>query len=119
MFASLFPFYKRTRDRLKAARPERPPMIIDTLPAFLSRVALALLPGTGLSFASEYSNIASQHGIERSRFTQYALGDLVHEYQVLRELLIESLHSRPEVHAADLATIHRSIDEAIAEAASS
>jgi signal transduction histidine kinase len=111
-------FDERVRERLQAARPERPPVIIDTLPAFLTRVALALTPGTGLAFASEYSNIASQHGIERARFTHYALGDLVHEYQLLREILVDALAPYPEVDAPSWLVIHRSIDEAVAEAAS-
>jgi len=112
-------FESRVRERLKAARPERPPMIIDTLPAFLTRVALALLPGTELDFASEYSNIAAQHGIERAKFTHYALRDLIHEYQVLREILVDVLHVESAVGPREWAVIHRSIDEAMSEASSS
>jgi signal transduction histidine kinase len=112
-------FEESVRERLLAARPQRPPMIIDTLPAFLTRVALSLLPGTGLSFASEYSNIATQHGMERARFTHYALRDLIHEYQVLREVLADTLGAAPELAEGDWRVIHRSIDEAMAEAASS
>jgi signal transduction histidine kinase len=112
-------FEERVRDRLKAARPERPPMIIDTLPAFLTRLGLALLPDGRLDFASEYSNIATQHGMERARFTHYALADLIHEYQILRELLVDTLSGDAGLAPAHWAVIHRSIDEAIAEAASS
>jgi signal transduction histidine kinase len=111
-------FADRVRGRLRAARPERPPIIIDTLPAFLTRVALALKPDVGLAFASEYSNIAAQHGIERAKFTHYALRDLIHEYQVLREILVEVL-AADGADARDWSVIHRSIDEAMSEAASS
>jgi signal transduction histidine kinase len=110
-------FVERVRGRLKAARPEQPPMIIDTLPSFLTRLALTLSPGTGLAFASEYSNVAAQHGMERARFTHYALRDLVHEYQVLRELLMETFAEDPQIAPRDWTAIHRSIDEATAEAA--
>jgi signal transduction histidine kinase len=112
-------FTERVRARLAAARPERAPMIIDTLPAFLTRLALALRPEAGLGFASEYSSIAVQHGLERAQFTDYALGDLIHEYQTLREILVETLveDDAPDPH--DWTVIHRSIDEAMAEAAAS
>jgi signal transduction histidine kinase len=110
-------FAERVRERLEAARPERPPIIIDTLPSFLTRLALTLSPGAGLSFASEYSNVATQHGVERARFTHYALRDLIHEYQLLRELLIEAFVRDEQLGAQEWTAIHRSIDEAMAEAA--
>jgi len=108
---------ERVRARLAAARPESAPMIIDTLPAFLTRLALALVPGKGLSFASEYSNIATQHGNERARFTFYSLSDVIHEYQVLREILAEVMRADDSPSEPDWRIIHRSIDEAMAEAA--
>ena len=111
-------FATRVRERLLAARPERAPMIIDTLPAFLTRIALALLPATELSFASEYSNIASQHGVERAKFTHYALRDLICEYELLREILVELLASDGAITPAHWRIIHRSIDEAMGDAAS-
>ena len=111
-------FQERVRARLAAARPEGAPMIIDTLPAFLTRLALAMVPGSGLSFASEYTNIANQHGSERARFTFYSLGDVIHEYQLLREIVAGVLQNdSPTEH--DWAVMHRSFDEAMAEAASS
>lgn len=94
-------------------------MIIDTLPAFLTRLALALLPGTELDFASEYSNIAAQHGIERAKFTHYALRDLIHEYQLLREIFVDVLLAERAIGTREWSVIHRSIDEAMSEAASS
>lgn len=111
-------FEARVRERLAAARPERPPIIIDTLPAFLTRVALALVPGTGLGFASEYSNIAAQHGVERAKFTHYALRDVIHEYEILREILLELVAPDAQLTARDWLVIHRSIDAAMADAAS-
>jgi signal transduction histidine kinase len=112
-------FQQRVRAQVRAARPESTPMLIDTLPAFLTRIALALTPGTGLAFASEYTNIASQHGSERARFTHYSLSDVIQEYRLLREILVETLRedNGPDEH--EWRVVHRSFDEAIAEAASS
>jgi signal transduction histidine kinase len=111
-------FERRVRLRLAAARPQQPPMIIDTLPAFLTRIALALSPGPGPAFASEYSNIATQHGVERAKFTHYALRDVICEYQILREILVEFLVAEAAMEPDHWRVIHRSIDEAMADAAS-
>jgi signal transduction histidine kinase len=111
-------FRDRVRARVSAARREGSPMIIDTLPAFLTRLALALVPGSEFDFASEYSNIAVQHGNERARFMDYSLADVIHEYQVLREILASTLRGDDSPSEHDWAVMHRSIDEAMAESAS-
>jgi signal transduction histidine kinase len=116
--ALLAVFRERVREKLPAAARESPPIIINTLPAFITRLALALSPDSGLSFASEYSNLAMQHGNERAKLTDYSLAEVLHEYQILRELLVERLRGEREVTAADWDVVHRSIDEAMAEAAS-
>ncbi len=111
-------FRDRVRATLPAAMREAPPMIINTLPAFLTRLALALVPGSKLSFASEYSNIAVQHGSERAKLTGYSLGEVIHEYQILRELLVDALRDETKLTAGEWHIVHRSIDEAMAQAAS-
>lgn len=111
-------FRTRVRAALAAARRESGPMIIDTLPAFLTRIALALTRQSGLDFASEYSNIAMQHGNERAKLTDYALGDVIREYQILRAVIVETLRPENTLTDDDWDIVHRSIDEAVAEAAS-
>jgi signal transduction histidine kinase len=110
-------FCDRVLHQLPAAVREQRPVIIDTLPGFLTRVALALSPESGLQFASDYSNIALQHGNERAKLTGYSLAEVVREYQILRELLVETLRDDASLKPADWAVIHRSVDEATAEAA--
>lgn len=113
---------RRFRDRVQAKLPaagrESPPMIINTLPAFLTRLAIALAPGSELSFASEYSNIAVQHGNERAKLTDYSLAEVIHEYQILRELLVEALRGETKLTHDEWDVVHRSIDEAMAQSAS-
>ena len=62
-------FCKRARQSLDSARGESHPVLIDTLPAFITRIALALAGDSYGEFASQYSNIPLQHGNERARFT--------------------------------------------------
>lgn len=112
-------FCTRAQEALRGARRAPHPVLIDTLPALITRVALALRGDEHLDYASQYSNIALQHGNERARFTQYSLAEVLKEYQFLRELLTEVLSAEVSPTANEWQVIHRSIDEAMAESASS
>jgi signal transduction histidine kinase len=112
-------FVRRLRAALPAADTPPTPIIINTLPAFITRLALALSPDTEMDFASEYSNIALAHGNERAKLTNYSLSQVIHEYQILRELLIDILRTEANLTELEWNVVHRSIDEAIAEAATS
>jgi signal transduction histidine kinase len=109
-------FRDRLRERLSAARRISTPVIINTLPAFITRLALALSPDNEIDFATEYSSLGLAHGNERAKLTGYSLPDLVHEYQILREILMDVFAHETRLSQAEWAIVHRSIDEAIAEA---
>jgi signal transduction histidine kinase len=116
---AIFDEYKRRlRERVPSIRVEPGPIIINTLPSFLTRLALALAPDSELDFASEYSNIAFAHGNERAKLTNYSLADVIHEYQILREILVDTLKQSTVLTDKEWHIVHRSIDEAIADAAS-
>jgi len=110
-------FSDRLRDRLAAAKGEPKPIIINTLPAFITRLALALSPGNEIDFASQYSNLALAHGDERAKLTGYSLAELIREYEILREILMDVFSHETRLTEAEWRIVHRSIDEAIAEAA--
>jgi signal transduction histidine kinase len=116
---AIFDEYKRRlRERVPSIRAEPGPIIINTLPSFLTRLALALAPDSELDFASDYSNIALAHGNERAKLTNYSLADVIHEYQILREILVDTLKQSTVLTDKEWHIVHRSIDEAIADAAS-
>jgi signal transduction histidine kinase len=110
-------FLDTLRKRIESARPEASPIIINTLPAFITRLALALAPDNDIDFASEYSNLALAHGNERAKLTGYSLAELIHEYQVLREILMDVFRHDASLTREEWDVVHRSIDEAMAEAA--
>jgi signal transduction histidine kinase len=110
-------FRDTLRERLEAARREPAPILINTLPAFITRLALALAPDNEIEFASEYSNLALAHGNERAKLTDYSLAELIHEYQILREILRTEFREDPAFDWPQWGVVHRSIDEAMAEAA--
>lgn len=110
-------FCDRAQSTLESARREPHPVIIDTLPAFITRIAMALRGVHELEYASKSSNVAMAHGDERARYTNYSLAELLKEYQFLREILSDVLRSEAEPSAREWQVVHRSVDEAMAEAA--
>jgi signal transduction histidine kinase len=110
-------FCDRAQGSLPSARREPHPVIIDTLPAYVTRLAMALQAIHDLEFASQGSNIAVAHGNERARFTRYSLAEVLEEYQFIREILVDLLRSEGHPSEAEWDVVHRSVDEAMAEAA--
>src|SRR6188508_1147775 len=58
-------FCQRAQASLESARHTPHSAIIDTLPAFITRVAMAVRGLDALDYASKSSNIALAHGNER------------------------------------------------------
>lgn len=110
-------FCDRAQRNLPSARREPHPVIIDTLPPFITRVAMALRGLDGPGYATMHSNIALQHGNERARFTRYSLGELLKEYEFIREILADTLRAEAQATDSEWRILHRSIDEAMSEAA--
>ena len=109
-------FCARAQSSLPGARGVSHPVLVDTLPGFITRLALALAPDSGKEFASQYTNMAQQHGNERARFSGYTLGEMIKEYQFIREILMDVLRAEAAPSDAEWTIVHRSVDEGIAEA---
>jgi signal transduction histidine kinase len=109
-------FCARAQSSLPGARRVSHPVLIDTLPGFITRLALALAPDSGKEFASQYTNMAQQHGNERARFSGYTLGEMVKEYQFIREILVDVVRAEGSPSDAEWGIVHRSVDEGIADA---
>jgi signal transduction histidine kinase len=110
-------FCKRAQATLESARRTPHSEIIDTLPAFITRVAMAVRGLDELDYASKSSNIALAHGNERARFTPYSLTELLKEYQFFREILVDVLSAETEPSEEQWRVVHRSVDVAMTEAA--
>jgi len=111
-------FVARVGEILPQQRTPTRPMTIDTLPAFLTSIGLALSETDDRTFASHHSTIAIQHGTERAKLTNYSLGNLVQEYRILREILLDVFCEEGSLSTSEWKTIHLSIDNAICEAVS-
>jgi signal transduction histidine kinase len=107
---------ERVRGEVPAAQQESNPILFDTLPAFLSNLAEALTPGHPRKTASEGSTIPEEHGGERVRLTRFALRDLIREYQLLRDVVLEILAEDGALTDDERRVVVVSIDSAVRDA---
>lgn len=108
---------KRVRSLVPAATIEDRPSLIDSLAEAIEMLAREL-DGSGTKAQAETSReIAREHGEQRAILGSYSIEQVVLEYQVLREVLIENLHE--EIKSKPLARrlIHRFVDQGIRRAA--
>ncbi|MET0292730.1 MAG: HAMP domain-containing sensor histidine kinase [Steroidobacteraceae bacterium] len=111
-------FVERVRDALGVGGRVSRPLIVNTLPTFVSALALALSPTHARRLATDGSSVARTHGEDRAELTGYELDDLIHEYQVLRGVLFDVLYTEIALSQRDVAIINESVDCAIREATS-
>jgi signal transduction histidine kinase len=91
--------------------------LVDTLPAFLRYLAEALTPKHPRASAVEGNLAPEEHGSERARITRFGPEDLMREYQILRDVVLDVLGRDEPLTAQERGTIVRSIDAAMLEAA--
>jgi signal transduction histidine kinase len=106
----------RVRQTIRSAQHERKPILIDTLPVFLRYLAQALSEKHPRVTATEGNTVPQAHGGERARVTTYALQDLIREYQLLRQVILEVLGEEAPVEPEAERLITTCLDEAIRDA---
>jgi signal transduction histidine kinase len=106
----------RVREEIPTAAAEERAILIDTFPAVLRQIAEALSPRHPRRTATEGSTVAEEHGGERVRMTRFLLEDVIHEYALLRQVLVEVLEEHEPLTRAERDTLHASIDEATIKA---
>jgi signal transduction histidine kinase len=108
---------KRVRDRIQGADQVSHPVLLDTLPLFYGNIVEALSPGFDRENAASDSTAATGHGSERARTTDYEAVEVVYEYQLLRDTLLE-IAQRHGIRFSDveLRIIRCSFDQAIRDA---
>jgi signal transduction histidine kinase len=101
------------RKRVHAAAALPAPLLIDTLPAFYSRLCAA---AAGERSDYQLSTLASEHGGERARLTRYDAETVAHEFQLFRAAAFAAWHRAGTVLPPETAAaINSMIDEAIRE----
>jgi len=106
----------RVRKEIPTAAKAEHAILIDTFPAVLRQIAEALSPKHPRRTATEGSSVAEEHGGERVRMTQFRLEDVIREYALLRQVMIEVLEEGDPLSRKEWDTLHASIDEAAMKA---
>jgi signal transduction histidine kinase len=108
---------KRVRTLIQGADEVSHPVLLDTLPLFYGNIAEALSPGFDRENAASDSSAATGHGSERARTTEYKAVEIVHEYQLLRDVLLDVAYRHAIRFSGDeLRIIGASFDHAIRDA---
>src|SRR3954447_23088023 len=107
---------ERLRKNVPAAGREPSLILINTLRAILDQLAEALSPDHRRRNATDGNPVGHEHGAERVRLTHFRLEDLIAEYKILREVLVEVLEENTALSAEERNTLNASLDQMIIEA---
>jgi signal transduction histidine kinase len=108
---------QQLRDAVPAATAQPHPVLVDTLPAILDSIALSLQNPLERRDGTEGTTLANEHGGERVRLTHFRLEDVITEYRLLRQVLVEVLDEE-SLSREERKTLHASLDEALKDACS-
>jgi signal transduction histidine kinase len=107
----------RTRRSLPSAeRQLARPLLLNAIPKFLDRM-IAILAGTLEVDSPEHERVAQEHGEQRAEQAGYSLEEVVTEYAILRDTLLEILEAESLLIRAERDLVLRIFDSAIRESA--
>ncbi|NGZ84908.1 sensor histidine kinase [Duganella aceris] len=107
---------KEVRALIKNAQEILPPVLINTLPVFYDNIAEAMTPDHPRARATSNTDIAAAHGNERARMTSYSAEQIIHEYQLFRDVFFRIAEERGiPLSGEERAVVIRSIDSAVRE----
>ena len=105
------------RNRLKDAETLTEPLLINTFPAMYQNLVEAITPDYPRSSGDKGNTVASEHGGERARLTEYKPEAIILEYQLLRQTIFRVLAAHDiELTQVESSIINESIDRSIYKA---
>jgi PAS domain S-box-containing protein len=107
---------KKVGENIPAAKEQSQKALRDSLPKFLDKIirALSINPPQPLT-NTELQDIAEAHGTQRTELMNYTLLQVMDEYRILREVIIETLENKSPLPIFDRDIILTSIENAMAE----
>ncbi|WP_197065393.1 sensor histidine kinase KdpD [Massilia sp. 9096] len=108
---------RQVRAQVVGANKLHHPILFNTLPSFYDNLAEAMTSGYPRQSATSGSTVASSHGEERAQLGSYGPAEIVHEYQILEESIIEvCARKNIALSLAEYATVRRSFNLAVLDA---
>lgn len=109
----------RARQRVPAAKAEASPALRDSLPDMLDEVASTLAqPVPQQALGAREHALGRKHGRERAMLSAYSLEQVIHEYQLLRQVLFEVLEEEGPLSANDRDVLLDAVQVGVRNAAS-
>jgi signal transduction histidine kinase len=107
---------KRVRQTVKEAEHLPQPILINTFPSLYDNLAEAITPDYPRITGDEGNTVASEHGGERARLTNYNIRSVIAEYQLLRWTVFDVLKlNGVQLDHNEVLVINASVDGAIRE----
>lgn len=107
----------RVSDEIPAAKTKPGIQIRDGLPIFLDKLCIALTPESFKSNSqNEVKEISQHHGKQRANLEGYSLVQMLQEYQILREVIINALEGHGKITNDEQDIIFSSIEQGMLEA---
>lgn len=108
----------QVRGTVPQARELPLPILGNTLPAYFDTLAALLTPGYTARVVNDLGAVASEHGGERARMTDYDATAVIHEMQIFRDILFRELAAHGvALEAGEQAVLSAHIDATIRESA--
>ena len=106
----------RLRSTVNEAAALPHPILINTFPTLYDNIAEAISPGYPRQSATDTNTVASEHGGERARVTNYSHQAVIAEYQLLRWTILDVLNRNDvALDSNEFFTINAAIDDCIQE----
>lgn len=113
----LWEWAERVRKSLEEAEQLPHPILINTFPSLYDNIAEAITPDYPRATGDESNTVASEHGGERARLTNYNVHSVIFEYQILRWTIFDVLkENRVQLSEDEIYRINASIDGSVREA---
>ena len=107
---------RRLRSTVSEAAALPQPILINTFPILYDNIAQSISPGYPRESIIGSNTVASEHGGERARLTNYSHQAMIAEYQLLRWTILDVLNRHGvTLDSNEFFTINSAIDDCIQE----
>ena len=109
---------RQCRSEVPAASNKSTTALEDHMPDILDEMVRTLRNGPTAGKTDAEIQLAKKHAKQRAQFRDYTIAQVIDEYRIAREIIIELLTDRAKPRVGSYLEINRIIDRAIIEAAS-
>jgi len=96
---------ERVRKAIPAETGQRTPALINSIPKFLDELARALEAKSCEEEKIGCASVSREHGEQRAQLGHYTLDELIREYQILHQVILEFLNRHGPASDADVCAV--------------